>query len=75
MNKEKNNLQEEIAVLKEKENSLNNTVNHLQKELKEISKYIKEKLNPDEEVEKDLQKYYCIREIKINIKGLEEEEK
>ena len=46
LNKEKNNLQNEIINLKENEKYLNSTVKNLQEEIKHISKYIKDKLNP-----------------------------
>ena len=78
LNEEKKNLKAEISKLKENENNLNNTVdklkeensnlnikvNCIQKELSQISKYMKE-FRPDKEEEKELQKYECIRELKI----------
>ena len=51
LNKEKITLKQEITTLKEKENNLNETVIVLKKELNEISKYIKEKLTPNEDSE------------------------
>lgn len=64
-------MQEEIKILKDKdkkheqkENDLNNLIKDLKKEMQEITKYIKEKLSPDEEDEKEIKNYYCVREIK-----------
>ena len=79
LNEEKKNLKIEISKLKESEHNLNNTVEKLKEEnnnlnneissikkkFEEMSKYMKEKLKPDEEEEKELQVYECIREKKI----------
>ena len=35
----------------------------MQKEIKDITKYIKEQLKPDEEEEKEIKNYYCVREV------------
>ena len=71
LNEEKKNLKIELNKLKENEHNLNNTVEKLKeenisikKELQEMSKLVKEKLKPDEEEEKELQVYECIREKK-----------
>ena len=71
LNEEKKNLKAEISKLKENQknlidenNNLNIKVDSIQKELSQISKYMKE-LRPDKEGEKELQKYECIRELKI----------
>ena len=64
LNKEKITLKQEITTLKEKENNLNETVIVLKKELNEISKYIKEKLTPNEDSEKIVKSYEVVREIK-----------
>ena len=78
LNEEKKNLKIELNKLKENEHNLNNTVEKLKeenisikKELQEMSKLVKEKLKPDEEEEKELQVYECIREKKY---AQEEEE-
>ena len=60
--------------MKEKENNLNNTVKDLQKEIKEISKYFKNKLNPDEDKEKELKSYNCVREIRKDNKDYRNKE-
>ena len=62
----------EITTLKEKDNILNETVLVLKKELSEISKYIKDKLNPDEDNEKIIDSYEIVREIKKNSQNEEE---
>ena len=66
LNKEKITLKQEITTLKEKEKNLNETVIVLKKELNEISKYIKEKLTPNEDTEKIIKSYEVVREIKKN---------
>ena len=66
LNKEKITLNQEITTLKEKEKNLNETVIVLKKELNEISKYIKEKLTPNEDTEKIIKSYEVVREIKKN---------
>ena len=75
LNKEKITLKQEIANLKNKENNLNETVSILKKELSEVSKYIKEKLTPNEDNESIIKSFEVVREIKKNIRiGDEEEE-
>ena len=64
LNKEKITLNEEITNLKEKENNLNEEVSMLKKELTEISKYVREKLTPNEDQDKILKSYEVVREIK-----------
>ena len=63
---ENNNLKEEIKIMMENESFLHETVNGLKKEIKQMSKYINEKLNPNQndDEEKELENYYCKREIK-----------
>ena len=74
LNKEKITLKQEITTLKEKENNLNETVIVLKKELNEISKYIKEKLTPNEDSEKIVKSYEVVREIKKNKEKIEKNE-
>ena len=74
LNKEKITLKQEITTLKEKENNLNETVIVLKKELNEISKYIKEKLTPNEDSEKIVKSYEVVREIKKNKEIIEKNE-
>lgn len=74
LNKEKITLKQEITTLKEKENNLNETVIVLKKELNEISKYIKEKLTPNEDSEKIVESYEVVREIKKNKEKIEKNE-
>ena len=73
LNKEKNDLQEEITSIKNKENILNNTVKELQNELKDVYNYIKI-LKKDEEKEKEIKNYYCVREIKSDEKEENDDE-
>ena len=75
LNKEKITLKQEITTLKEKEKNLNETVIVLKKELNEISKYIKEKLTPNEDTEKIIKSYEVVREIKKNSQKEEKIEK
>ena len=75
LNKEKITLKQEITTLKEKEKNLNETVIVLKKELNEISKYIKEKLTPNEDNEKIIKSYEVVREIKKNSQKEEKIEK
>ena len=72
LNEEKKNLKAEVFKLKENQNilkeenkNLKNEVDSIHNELRQISKYMKEKIIPDEEGEKELQVFECIREIKI----------
>ena len=80
LNEEKKNLKAEISKLKENENKLNNTVDKLKeehdtlkKQFEEMSKYMKDILKPEEEEEKELQVYECIREKNFKQKDEEEE--
>ena len=75
LNKEKITLKQEITTLKVKEKNLNETVVVLKKELNEISKYIKEKLTPNEDTEKIIKSYEVVREIKKNSQKEEKIEK
>ena len=75
LDEEKKNLKAEIAILKKNENNLNTTVEKLKEELssvrkefKEMSKYVKNMLRPDEEEEKEIQKCEFIREKAFNQK-------
>ena len=69
LNEEKNNLKAEISKLKENENKLKEELDTVKKEFKEMSKCIKDILKPDEEDEKELQKFEFIREKNFNQKG------
>jgi len=64
LKEEMKNLKEEMKIMADNEAFLHEAVNDLKKKLEEMSKYIKEKLNPNEKEEKALQSYYCEREIK-----------
>ena len=72
LEKNENNLNNIVEKLKEENNNLKNKIDFIQKECKEMSKYVKDMLKPeDEEGEKELQIYECIREKNFN---LDEEE-
>ena len=63
LNTENSNLKLEMKFMMENQSFLDETVKGLKKELEEMSKYIKQKLNPNEKEEKPLKTYYCEREI------------
>ena len=67
LEKNENNLNNTVEKLKEENNNLNNKIDFIQKEFKQMYKDVKNILKPeDEEEEKELQIYECIREKNIN---------
>ena len=69
-----NNIKDSVYYLNKEKIDIQQEIKSLKKEINDISKYMKEKLNQNDNKEKEIKKYECIREIK-NINEKEKEKK